>query len=89
MNEARKLESWPTQAESLKRIGEIVTVVNVDTGEEILTGKVVGYTDLLGSGGILQPDPERWFDHVTAAIRFPQNPTQYAREMARYRFRIN
>jgi len=82
------LEEWSTEEDSLKHIDKTVSVFNAKTGQKILTGKVVGYTDLLGSGGILQPDPEIGFDNVQAAIKFPQDPTEYAREMAKYRFRV-
>lgn len=80
-------EAWPTQADSLKHIGELVTVLCAKTGEVILTGKVRGYSDLLKSGGILVPHPTKGYDHVVAALRFPPSPEEYEREMASYRFR--
>ena len=87
-----KLEAWPTQEDSTNHIGEIgetVTVFNAETGKEVLTGEVWGYTDLLGTGGIIVPDPVRGFDNVKMAIPFPQNAAKYKKEIGeKYRFRV-
>ncbi len=80
-------EAWLTQADSLKHEGKNVTVFDAKTGKEILRGRVTSYTDLLGSGGILQPDPQRGFDNVKGAIKFPQDPEEFTEQMSRYRFR--
>lgn len=81
-------EAWPDQATSLTHIGDKVEVRSVDSDKPLLTGYVVDYTDLLGSGGILQPHPELGMNFVAAAIRFPQDPKEYAKEMGSYLFRV-
>ncbi len=80
--------AWPTQADSLRHEGRNVTVFDAVSGAKILTGIVTSYTDLLGSGGILVPDPKRGLENVQGAIRFPNDPDEYKREMAKYRFRV-
>ena len=82
----REWSAWPTQRDSLKHAGEYVDVRRVGDDTIVLTGRVVSYTDLLGSGGILQPHPERGMDYVTKAIRFPQDPREYELQMAGYEF---
>lgn len=86
--ESNPTEQWLTQADSLKHEGKTVTVFDATTGKELLRGEVTSYTDLLGSGGILKPDPKRGFDNVQGAIKFPQNPEEFTRQMSKYRFRV-
>lgn len=79
-------ESWATPEDSLKYSGRQVRVTDASTGEHVFTGVVVPYTDLLGSGGILKPDPVRGMNNVLGAIRFPHDPLEFQQEMAKYRF---
>lgn len=81
-------EAWGTQKTTLAHVGQMVDVRRVGNEEVILTGRVVGYTDLLGTGGVLQPHPEHGMNYVSGAIRFPQDKDEFAKAMGSYLFRV-
>lgn len=85
-------QEWPTPSYAYRHIGQYVEVMNARSHVIVLRGEVVGYTDLLGSGGILEYGPygqDTSGNSLTAAIKFPKNTQDFSAWTKRFRFRIS
>lgn len=82
-----RLEKWSTQ-DIFCEILVILLLYLMPLQKKVLTGLVLGYTDLLGTGGIVMTDAERGFDNVKVAIPFPQDPEKFKEKMSHYLFQI-
>jgi hypothetical protein len=83
--EGGNLKQWSKLEDVLEHIGKRVVVLNAESGEEVLSGKICADTDLLGTGGILDTDSSGNF---RAGIPFPKDPRKFQEEMSKFLFRL-